>query len=124
MHLSLVELTLGPFLVQVRERDWCNVITAHEGASAAYTWRLQHFTLGKHRLQAPRTPTDPLKASAGPLATGKGPGASQPLAPDPLWVVTAVALSCCGNFSLVGTAGGNLDRFNMQSGIHRGSYSR
>ena len=30
----------------MRERDWCNVVTAHEGSSTAYTWRLQHFTLG------------------------------------------------------------------------------
>ena len=35
-----------PGLVQVRERDWCNVVTAHEGSHAAHTWRLQHFTLG------------------------------------------------------------------------------
>ena len=26
---------------QVRERDWCNVITAHEGDPTAYVWRLQ-----------------------------------------------------------------------------------
>ena len=38
---------------EVRERDWCNVITAHEGDSRAYVWRLQHFTLGEHQLKAP-----------------------------------------------------------------------
>ena len=38
--------------------------------------------------------------------------------------VTAVAISSCGNFGLVGTAAGRLDRYNMQSGLHRGSYSR
>lgn len=36
--------------------------------------------------------------------------------------VTAVAISTCGNFGLVGTAGGRVDRYNMQSGIHRGDY--
>ena len=36
----------SPGWPQVRERDWCNVVTAHEGSATAYTWRLQHFTLG------------------------------------------------------------------------------
>lgn len=34
------------WVLQVRERDWCNVVTAHEGSATAYTWRLQHFSLG------------------------------------------------------------------------------
>ncbi len=32
--------------VQVRERDWCNVITAHQGDPCAYTWLLKNYTLG------------------------------------------------------------------------------
>ena len=38
--------------------------------------------------------------------------------------VTSVALSPCGNFGMVGTAAGRVDRFNMQSGLHRGTYWR
>ena len=38
--------------------------------------------------------------------------------------VTAVCVSRCGNFAFVGTAAGCLDRYNMQSGAHRGSYCR
>ena len=38
--------------------------------------------------------------------------------------VTAVALTCCGNYGLVGTAAGRVDRYNMQSGLHRGFYAR
>jgi hypothetical protein len=34
--------------------------------------------------------------------------------------VTAVAVSQCGNFGFVATSSGRLDRYNMQSGIHRG----
>ncbi|BDA46919.1 probable guanine nucleotide-binding protein subunit beta-like protein at C-terminar half [Coccomyxa sp. Obi] len=90
---------------QLRERDWCNVITAHEGDSAAYTWRLSHLSLGEHVLRPRR-------------AREKGADAA-PDAP-----VTAVAISCCGNFGLVGTAAGRVDRYNMQSGLHRGSYCR
>lgn len=39
--------------LQVRERDWCNVLTAHEGDAAAYVWRLQHLSLGEHILRPP-----------------------------------------------------------------------
>ena len=38
--------------------------------------------------------------------------------------VSAVAVSCCGNFGFVGSASGRVDRYNMQSGLHRGSYQR
>ena len=41
--------------MQVREKDWCNVITAHQGDSSAYTWRLQNFTLGEHVLRPPKS---------------------------------------------------------------------
>ncbi len=86
----------------MRERDWCNVITAHDGDTRAYTWRLQHFTLGEAVLVPP----------AGELQ-------GAPAAP-----VTSVAISGCGNFGLVGSASGRIDRYNMQSGAYRGSYKR
>ncbi|GFZ02665.1 transducin family protein [Actinidia rufa] len=34
----------------------------------------------------------------------------------------ACAISACGNFAVLGTAGGWIERFNLQSGISRGSY--
>lgn len=91
--------------LQARERDWANVITAHAGEGAAYTWRLAHFTLGQHVLLPPDAPTHQRQ---------------QHLLPP----VTAVAISCCGNFGLVGTEAGRVDRYNLQSGIHRGTYGR
>ena len=97
--------------VQVREKDWCNVITAHHGDSAAYTWRLQHFTLGEHVLK-------PLKSKK--RKAEKYPEAEE-LSQAP---VTAVGMSQCGNYGLVGRASGSVDRYNMQSGLHRGSYTR
>lgn len=89
----------------MREKDWCNVITAHHGDSAAYTWRLQNFTLGENVLRPP--------------VSKKRKAESYPEMP-----VTAVAMSQCGNYGLVGREGGSLDRYNMQSGLHRGSYIR
>ncbi|KAL6759017.1 WD40 repeat-like protein [Haematococcus lacustris] len=91
----------------VRERDWANVITAHEGDPTAYVWRLAHFTLGEHELRPPLPPPQ-LPPSGGALG---GP-------------VTSVALSPCGNFGVVGSGTGRLDKYNMQSGIHRGVFGR
>ena len=90
--------------LQVRERDWCNVLTAHRGDTAAYTWRLQHFTLGDNMLQPD---------------VSRGRVSQAPLAP-----VSAVAISCCGNFGIVGSESGRIDRYNMQSGLHRGAFWR
>jgi len=87
------------------------VITAHQGDAAAYTWRLQNFTLGEHVLKPPTSKKR--KADSYPDAD------HQAAAP-----VTAVAMSQCGNYGLVGRANGTVDRYNMQSGLHRGSYNR
>lgn len=35
--------------------------------------------------------------------------------------VTAVAVSRCGNFGIVGSASGAVHRYNLQSGLHRGA---
>lgn len=80
---------------EIRERDWCNVVTCHDGQKSAYTWRLQNFVIGEHVLQPPGGESTPIKT---------------------------VAISACGNFAILGSQGGRIDRFNLQSGIHRGSY--
>jgi hypothetical protein len=38
--------------------------------------------------------------------------------------VTAVGVTQCGNFALVGSEAGRLDRYNLQSGRHRAQYLR
>ncbi|WJX71859.1 hypothetical protein P8452_55804 [Trifolium repens] len=86
---------LPRFLAEIRERDWCNVVTCHMDTVQAYVWRLQNFVLGKHLLTpCPENPTP----------------------------VKACAISACGNFAILGTAGGWIEKFNLQSRIHRGVY--
>ncbi|TYI00805.1 hypothetical protein ES332_A11G157900v1 [Gossypium tomentosum] len=81
--------------VEIRERDWCNVVTCHMDTEKAYIWRLQNFVIGEHILRpCPENPTP----------------------------VKACAISTSGNFAVLGTAGGWIERFNLQSGISRGSY--
>ncbi|MEW5318032.1 MAG: hypothetical protein WDW38_009286 [Sanguina aurantia] len=109
---------VGMDACETRERDWCNVITAHDSDSAAYTWKLQDFTLGEKVLRPPPPPHADSRVAPG-AASPASPAWLAPPAP-----VTSVALSRCGNFGVVGSASGRVDRYNMQSGIHRGCYWR
>lgn len=45
-------------LAEIRERDWCNVVTCHMDTPRAYVWRLQNFVIGEHVLKpCPDNPT-------------------------------------------------------------------
>ena len=83
---------------ELRERDWANVITAHEGENKAYTWRISKGSIGEHILQCPKD--------------------------DGKFEVKSVCISACGNFGYLGAANGAVHRFNLQSGLHRGSLDR
>jgi U3 small nucleolar RNA-associated protein 21 len=70
-----------------------SVVTGHRGDKYARTW-----FWGKKR--------------AGRWAFETGDGTE----------VKSVAISPCGTFALIGSAGGCIDMFNLQSGIHRRSF--
>lgn len=36
----------------------------------------------------------------------------------------AVDITSCGNFAIIGLSSGSVDVYNMQSGIHRGSFGK
>ncbi|KAI9695254.1 MAG: hypothetical protein M1820_008773 [Bogoriella megaspora] len=69
---------------------WESVVTGHEGNEFARTW-----FWGRKR--------------AGRWAFPTGDGTE----------VKSVAVSPCGTFALIGSAGGSIDMFNLQSGMHR-----
>ncbi|KAG6740116.1 hypothetical protein POTOM_057753 [Populus tomentosa] len=90
-----LKLVIAFDCAEIRERDWCNVVTCHMDTAQAYMWRLQNFVIGEHILRpCPEKPTP----------------------------VKACTISACGNFAILGTADGWIERFNLQSGISRGSY--
>ncbi|PPS13452.1 hypothetical protein GOBAR_AA07126 [Gossypium barbadense] len=77
--------------------------------------------------------------SSGPSASGLLPLADKPVVEKKVSVYAEVvrnlnnarqqglpfkacAISACGNFAVLGTAGGWIERFNLQSGISQGSY--
>ena len=69
---------------------WESVVTAHADDRFARTWSWGRKKAGRWTFES---------------------GDKQP--------VTSVTITQCGTFALVGSAGGALDMFNLQSGIHR-----
>ncbi|KAL4591371.1 hypothetical protein LXL04_004332 [Taraxacum kok-saghyz] len=99
LKLKQEEIKLKPVIAfdvaEIRERDWSNVVTCHIDTPHAYVWRLQNFVLGEHIL----TPTTDIQTP-----------------------IKACTISSCGNFAVIGTAGGWIEKFNLQSGVSRGCY--
>ncbi|XP_020893453.1 WD repeat-containing protein 36 isoform X2 [Exaiptasia diaphana] len=81
-----------------RQSDWENVITCHYGSTKARTWKFQNKCLGKHCL----TTFKKNEEKHG--------------------CITAVALSSCGNFAIIGDSTGQVDAFNIQSANYRGTF--
>lgn len=92
---------------ETRARDWCNVITCHESDCNAYVWRFEDRAIGKVVLRQPGW---------------EGNAMMSPEAPEREAV--CVAMTACGNYGLVGTRGGVVFAYNMQSGEPRGAFPR
>ena len=69
---------------------WESVVTAHEGDKLARTWFWGRKKAGRWTFES---------SDGTP--------------------VTTVAITACGTFALIGSLGGRIDMFNLQSGIHR-----
>lgn len=83
-----------------RQSDWDNIVACHRGLCTTTTWSYQRSTMGEHRLQHERF-------------RGRELGNT---------VAQTVDISSCGNFTVIGYSSGHVDKYNLQSGIHRGSY--
>jgi U3 small nucleolar RNA-associated protein 21 len=96
VHSKLLPPVVDMATCEVRHFDWPAVVSAHENTDAAYLWSAFNQSLAPVRLCPPDT---------------KGA------------VVTKVAISPCGNFSVVGLSNGSLHKFNLQSQTHRGAFA-
>ncbi|ODQ82930.1 hypothetical protein BABINDRAFT_159415 [Babjeviella inositovora NRRL Y-12698] len=74
--------------------EFADVVTAHKDTAYAVTWHSKLKKIGQHTLRT----------------VDQG-------------VVKAVAITQCGNFALVGSAGGSIACYNLQSGILRKRYN-
>lgn len=82
----------------VREKEWDNIVACHRNTPFVTSWNFDRMKMGEHRLMHDR-----FRNQTNVF-------------------VECVSLSVCGNFAFVGTNTGHLDRFNIQSGIHRCQY--
>ncbi|XP_069127390.1 WD repeat-containing protein 36-like [Argopecten irradians] len=83
-----------------RQSDWDNIVACHRGLCTATTWSYQRSTMGQHRFRHDRFNSPALQDA----------------------VAQAVDISSCGNFTVIAYSTGHVDKYNLQSGIHRGSY--
>lgn len=83
-----------------RHWDWPAIVTAHENTDAAFVWSGLTTQLSPGCLQLPA------EERCGGIP------------------VTAVAVSHCGNYCVVGLENGGLHRFNLQSQLHRGPFPK
>ena len=137
LHVNASDLKL-PHVVdfataEVRARDWCDIITCHANDPNAYTWHFKKRAIGKLVLTPPasalrsrrgkqydfktRTKSDRHRFMRGRLEVVKGSDHDESLPR-----ATAVTISACGNFGIVGNSHGGINRYNMQSGMLRGQY--
>ncbi|XP_069023741.1 WD repeat-containing protein 36 isoform X1 [Embiotoca jacksoni] len=79
-----------------RQSDWDGIVACHGGRLATTTWNYQRCTMGAHHLQPPGSRRDA--------------------------IATAVEITSCGNFAVIGSSCGRVDVYNLQSGLHRGCY--
>uniref|UniRef100_A0AAY4DNW5 Small-subunit processome Utp21 domain-containing protein n=1 Tax=Denticeps clupeoides TaxID=299321 RepID=A0AAY4DNW5_9TELE len=83
-----------------RQSDWDGIVACHRGFLIATTWNYQKGSMGAYKLEPKRFDRNrALNVYA-----------------------TAVDVSSCGNFVVVGLSSGHIDMYNIQSGIHRGYY--
>ena len=93
---------------ETRQRDWGNMVTIHRNHTNTYVWKYADKAITEMILHPPDVK---IKSSFNDLASG-----------DISKHATSVCVSLCGNFCIVGSKGGAVHKYNLQSGIHRGTY--
>ncbi|XP_003704996.2 WD repeat-containing protein 36 [Megachile rotundata] len=81
-----------------REKEWDNIAATHSGLGTVTTWSYDKMKMGEYKLF-------PEKFKGNRNVTA-----------------SSVYITKCGNFVLIGYNTGHVERFNIQSGIHRASY--
>ncbi len=90
---------------ETRQRDWGNLVTIHHQHANSYLWRYKHRVVTEIVLRQPSWRGDERIGSS-----------------DRGHHSTAVAVTPCGNYALIGTRSGIIYKYNLQSGLPRGSF--
>eukprot|EP00956_Cyclotella_meneghiniana_P022364 scaffold42258_cov71-Cyclotella_meneghiniana.AAC.8 len=105
-ELLLPEI-IGLASSEARSRDWGDLVTIHRNHAMAYVWSTKRGTQSGPVLRQPQWNVSAMKQRPPRSANA-----------------TSLAISVCGNFALVGTVGGVIYKYNLQSGLPRGSYPK
>eukprot|EP00551_Chaetoceros_affinis_P006608 CAMPEP_0203667298 /NCGR_PEP_ID=MMETSP0090-20130426/4163_1 /ASSEMBLY_ACC=CAM_ASM_001088 /TAXON_ID=426623 /ORGANISM="Chaetoceros affinis, Strain CCMP159" /LENGTH=1303 /DNA_ID=CAMNT_0050531417 /DNA_START=107 /DNA_END=4018 /DNA_ORIENTATION=- len=98
---------VGLATCEARSRDWGDLVSIHKNHAMAYVWSTKR------------------KAQCGPVLRQEGWNVSaMKVQPPKSAHATALAISSCGNFAVIGTKGGVIYKYNIQSGLPRGSFPR
>ncbi|XP_054002526.1 WD repeat-containing protein 36 [Hylaeus anthracinus] len=81
-----------------REKEWDNIVATHSGLGTVTTWSYNQAKMGEHKLFPEK-----FKGNHNVVAS-------------------SVCLTKCGNFVVIGYNTGHVERFNIQSGLHRATY--
>lgn len=100
-------ITTGFDYSEARQRDWANLATIHKNHSNTYLWKFKNRAVTEVILRQPNWPKNVMKFNA-----------------DRSTHSTAVVMSPCGNYCAVGSKGGTVHLYNVQSGIPRGSFPK
>ncbi|EDW59190.1 WD repeat-containing protein 36 [Drosophila virilis] len=85
-----------------REKEWDNIAAIHAGIIQTTTWTFHKSRLGEHRL-VPKQFQNKNRVNFQSETT-------------------CIISTNCGNFVIIGYSSGDVERFNIQSGLHRLSY--
>jgi len=107
--LSKTQLLLPPVAAmttsEMRSRDWGDLVSIHKDHAFAYVWSSKNGTQSGPVLRQDTWNVSVMKKQPPESAHA-----------------TSVSMSTCGNYALVGTKGGVIYRYNVQSGMARGTY--
>lgn len=85
-----------------REKHWDSIVALHNGLTVATLWSFVKRKMGEKKIQPAKFKEKNRK--------------------DYRAVASSVHMSHCGNFVILGYSSGDVERFNIQSGIHRATY--
>jgi len=105
-ELLLPEI-MGLATSEARSRDWGDLVTIHRNHAMAYVWSTKRGAQSGPVLRQPQWNISAMKDRPPRSANA-----------------TSLTISACGNFALVGTLGGVVYKYNLQSGLPRGSFPR
>eukprot|EP00592_Proboscia_alata_P003832 CAMPEP_0194370760 /NCGR_PEP_ID=MMETSP0174-20130528/19102_1 /TAXON_ID=216777 /ORGANISM="Proboscia alata, Strain PI-D3" /LENGTH=1215 /DNA_ID=CAMNT_0039148423 /DNA_START=37 /DNA_END=3681 /DNA_ORIENTATION=+ len=101
----LLPRVVGLDVCETRSRDWGDIVTIHSNHAHAYVWSSRS------------------SSQSGPVLRQTDWSVNTfNLPPPPSTHATCLVITRCGNFCLVGTKGGVIYKYNVQSGIPRGCY--